>query len=66
MVQRQSLILHSRSLSSLMTPDFFLLYVLLGAVPFPSYVPRLKQLGIVTLNQPYETLVPASLYQADN
>ncbi|CAN6274839.1 unnamed protein product [Urochloa humidicola] len=41
-------------------------YVLLGAVPFPSDVPRLKQLGVrgvVTLNEPYETLVPTSLYQ---
>ncbi|CAN6327546.1 unnamed protein product [Urochloa humidicola] len=42
-------------------------YVLLGAVPFPSDVPRLKQLGVrgvVTLNEPYETLVPTSLYQS--
>ncbi|XP_066365985.1 phosphatidylglycerophosphate phosphatase PTPMT2-like [Miscanthus floridulus] len=42
-------------------------YVLLGAVPFSSDVPRLKQLGVrgvVTLNEPYETLVPTSLYQA--
>ncbi|KAK3135039.1 hypothetical protein QOZ80_5BG0413860 [Eleusine coracana subsp. coracana] len=42
-------------------------YVLLGAVPFPSDVPRLKQLGVkgvVTLNEPYETLVSTSLYQA--
>uniref|UniRef100_A0A0D9V5F5 phosphatidylglycerophosphatase n=1 Tax=Leersia perrieri TaxID=77586 RepID=A0A0D9V5F5_9ORYZ len=41
--------------------------ILLGAVPFPSDVPRLKQLGVqgvVTLNEPYETLVPTSLYQA--
>uniref|UniRef100_A0ACD5W3G5 Uncharacterized protein n=1 Tax=Avena sativa TaxID=4498 RepID=A0ACD5W3G5_AVESA len=41
--------------------------ILLGAVPFPSDVPRLKQLGVqgvVTLNEPYETLVPMSLYQA--
>lgn len=40
--------------------------ILLGAVPFPSDVPRLKQLGVqgvVTLNEPYETLVPMSLYQ---
>jgi hypothetical protein len=48
---------------------FFLMYIqfiLLGAVPFPSDVPRLKQLGVqgvVTLNEPYETLVPTSLYQ---
>ncbi|XP_062231930.1 phosphatidylglycerophosphate phosphatase PTPMT2-like [Phragmites australis] len=42
-------------------------YVLLGAVPFSSDVPRLKQLGVkgvVTLNEPYETLVSTSLYQA--
>ncbi|KAL6845129.1 hypothetical protein ACP4OV_024624 [Aristida adscensionis] len=42
-------------------------FVLLGAVPFPSDVPRLKQLGVqgvVTLNEPYETLVSTSLYQA--
>lgn len=42
-------------------------YILLGAVPFPSDVPRLKQLGVqgvVTLNEPYETLVPMSLYEA--
>ncbi|XP_062220651.1 phosphatidylglycerophosphate phosphatase PTPMT2-like [Phragmites australis] len=42
-------------------------FILLGAVPFPSDVPRLKQLGVqgvVTLNEPYETLVPTSLYQA--
>ncbi|KAG8086150.1 hypothetical protein GUJ93_ZPchr0010g7738 [Zizania palustris] len=42
-------------------------YVLLGAVPFSSDVPHLKQLGVkgvVTLNEAYETLVPTSLYQA--
>ncbi|KAJ3670939.1 hypothetical protein LUZ60_008365 [Juncus effusus] len=42
-------------------------YVLLGAVPFPSDVPHLQQLGVrgvVTLNEPYETLVPSDLYQA--
>eukprot|EP00262_Sarcandra_glabra_P015396 TRINITY_DN4741_c0_g2_i2.p1 TRINITY_DN4741_c0_g2~~TRINITY_DN4741_c0_g2_i2.p1 ORF type:complete len:214 (+),score=27.18 TRINITY_DN4741_c0_g2_i2:624-1265(+) len=41
--------------------------ILLGAVPFPSDVPRLKQLGVhgvITLNESYETLVPTSLYQA--
>ncbi|WVZ68895.1 hypothetical protein U9M48_017773 [Paspalum notatum var. saurae] len=41
-------------------------FILLGAVPFPSDVPRLKKLGVkgvVTLNEPYETLVPTSLYQ---
>ncbi|KAL7120991.1 hypothetical protein ACP275_02G156000 [Erythranthe tilingii] len=40
-------------------------YLLLGAVPFPTDVPRLKALGVggvVTLNEPYETLVPTSLY----
>ncbi|XP_022895724.1 putative dual specificity protein phosphatase DSP8 isoform X1 [Olea europaea var. sylvestris] len=40
-------------------------FVLLGAVPFPTDVLRLKALGVggvVTLNEPYETLVPASLY----
>lgn len=42
-------------------------FVLLGAVPFPSDVLRLKELGVggvVTLNEPYETLVPTSLYCA--
>ncbi|KAL3654818.1 hypothetical protein CASFOL_000604 [Castilleja foliolosa] len=32
--------------------------------PFPKDVPRLKQLGVggvITLNEPYETLVPTSL-----
>ncbi|XP_078170536.1 phosphatidylglycerophosphate phosphatase PTPMT2-like [Carex rostrata] len=41
--------------------------ILLGAVPFPSDVARLKMLGVqgvVTLNEPYETLVPSQLYQA--
>ncbi|KAJ8774401.1 hypothetical protein K2173_012475 [Erythroxylum novogranatense] len=40
--------------------------ILLGAVPFPSDVPRLKELGVrgvITLNEPYETLVSTSLYQ---
>jgi len=40
-------------------------YLLLGAVPFPKDVPRLKKLGVggvITLNEPYETLVPSSLY----
>lgn len=44
-------------------------YVLLGAVPFPTDVPRLKALdvgGVVTLNEPYETLVPTSLYHDYN
>ncbi|KAL5551416.1 hypothetical protein UlMin_001592 [Ulmus minor] len=42
-------------------------FVLLGAVPFPTDVPCLKKLGVggvVTLNEPYETLVPTSLYHA--
>ncbi|KAI7751891.1 hypothetical protein M8C21_002618 [Ambrosia artemisiifolia] len=42
-------------------------FLLLGAVPFPSDVKRLKDLGVrgvVTLNEPYETLVPTSLYRA--
>ncbi|KAK4488550.1 hypothetical protein RD792_004314 [Penstemon davidsonii] len=40
-------------------------FVLLGAVPFPTDVPRLKALGVggvVTLNESYETLVTTSLY----
>ncbi|MCE0481029.1 hypothetical protein HAX54_038399 [Datura stramonium] len=40
-------------------------FILLGAVPFPADVPRLKALGVagvVTLNEPYETLVSTSLY----
>ncbi|GMH00637.1 hypothetical protein Nepgr_002476 [Nepenthes gracilis] len=42
-------------------------FLLLGAVPFPADVPRLKKLGVggvVTLNEPYETLVPTTLYHA--
>ncbi|XP_076955435.1 phosphatidylglycerophosphate phosphatase PTPMT2-like [Bidens hawaiensis] len=42
-------------------------FLLLGAVPFPKDVPRLKQInvgGVITLNEPYETLVPTSLYCA--
>lgn len=41
-------------------------FVLLGAVPFPKDVQRLKGLGVggvVTLNEAYETLVPTSMYQ---
>ncbi|KAI7987214.1 putative dual specificity protein phosphatase DSP8 [Camellia lanceoleosa] len=41
--------------------------VLLGAMPFPVDVERLKDLGVcevITLTEPYETLVPTSLYQA--
>ncbi|GMH03353.1 hypothetical protein Nepgr_005192 [Nepenthes gracilis] len=42
-------------------------FLLLGAVPFSKDVPRLKQLGVggvITLSEPFETLVPPSLYQA--
>ncbi|KAK2981622.1 hypothetical protein RJ640_012904 [Escallonia rubra] len=42
-------------------------FILLGAVPFSADVKLLKELGVsavITLNEPYETLVPASLYQA--
>lgn len=40
-------------------------FILLGAVPFPIDVPRLKDLGVrgvITLNESYETLVPTKLY----
>lgn len=40
-------------------------FLFLGAVPFPTDVPRLKQLGVggvIALNEPYETLVRSSLY----
>ncbi|KAE8705870.1 putative dual specificity protein phosphatase DSP8 [Hibiscus syriacus] len=42
-------------------------FLLLGAVPFPGDVRRLKQLGVggvITLNEPFETLVSTSLYHA--
>ncbi|KAK8476769.1 hypothetical protein V6N13_144789 [Hibiscus sabdariffa] len=42
-------------------------FLLLGAVPFPKDVRRLKQLGVggvITLNEPFETLVSTSLYRA--
>lgn len=42
-------------------------YLLLGAVPFQKDVLRLQKLGVkgvVTLNEPYETLVPSSLFKA--
>ncbi|XP_023746992.1 phosphatidylglycerophosphate phosphatase PTPMT2 isoform X1 [Lactuca sativa] len=42
-------------------------FILLGAVPFPTDVLHLKELGVcgvVTLNESYETLVPTSLYHA--
>lgn len=45
---------------------FLFQFILLGAVPFPSDVPCLKKLGVngvVTLNEPYETLVPTALYK---
>ncbi|XP_042411636.1 phosphatidylglycerophosphate phosphatase PTPMT2-like [Zingiber officinale] len=41
-------------------------FLLLGAVPFPNDVPRLKKLGVrgvITLNEPYETLVPSNIYK---
>ncbi|KAI8014838.1 putative dual specificity protein phosphatase DSP8 [Camellia lanceoleosa] len=41
--------------------------VLLGAITFPADVERLKDLGVcevITLAEPYETLVTTSLYQA--
>jgi len=41
-------------------------FILLGAVPFPIDVPRLKEIGVrgvITLNESYETLVPTTLYQ---
>ncbi|XP_030530172.1 phosphatidylglycerophosphate phosphatase PTPMT2-like [Rhodamnia argentea] len=41
-------------------------FILLGAVPFRKDVGRLKRLGVhgvITLNEPYETLVPSSLYR---
>lgn len=45
---------------------FLCQFVLLGAVPFPSDIYRLKELGVggvVTMNEPYETLVSSSLYE---
>ncbi|KAJ7553624.1 hypothetical protein O6H91_06G105900 [Diphasiastrum complanatum] len=41
-------------------------FLLLGAVPFPRDVLRLKSIGVqavVTLNEPYETLVSTSMYK---
>lgn len=41
-------------------------FLLLGAVPFPGDVLRLKDVGVravVTLNESYETLVPTAMYQ---
>ncbi|XWS26751.1 hypothetical protein CRYUN_Cryun26dG0057100 [Craigia yunnanensis] len=43
-------------------------FLLLGAVPFPKDVRRLKQLGVggvITLNEPFETLVSTSFYHAN-
>lgn len=40
--------------------------MLLGAVPFPGDVVRLKDVGVhavVTMNEAYETLVPTSMYE---
>jgi len=40
---------------------------LLGAVPFRRDVTRLQKLGVhgvITLNEPFETLVPSSMYKA--
>ncbi|KAF2299112.1 hypothetical protein GH714_030683 [Hevea brasiliensis] len=45
--------------------DCWIGFILLGAVPFPTDVPCLKELGVhgvITLNEPYETLVPTSIY----
>uniref|UniRef100_A0ACD5XVW8 Uncharacterized protein n=1 Tax=Avena sativa TaxID=4498 RepID=A0ACD5XVW8_AVESA len=42
-------------------------FILLGAVPLRRDVPRLQKLGVhgvVTLNEPFETLVPSSMYQS--
>lgn len=41
-------------------------FILLGAVPFCRDVPRLQKLGVygvITLNEPFETLVPSLMYQ---
>ncbi|KAL2928965.1 putative dual specificity protein phosphatase DSP8 [Bienertia sinuspersici] len=41
-------------------------FLFMGAVPFPKDVPRLKQLGVsgvIMLNEPFETLVPSSMYK---
>ncbi|CAM6094590.1 unnamed protein product [Calypogeia fissa] len=41
-------------------------FLLLGAVPFPGDVLRLKAIGVravVTLNESYETLVPSTMYK---
>ncbi|KAG0483131.1 hypothetical protein HPP92_011215 [Vanilla planifolia] len=43
-------------------------YLWLGAVPFQKDVLHLQQLGVrgvITLNEPYETLVPSSLYKIE-
>ncbi|XP_066377239.1 phosphatidylglycerophosphate phosphatase PTPMT2-like isoform X1 [Miscanthus floridulus] len=42
-------------------------FVLLGAVPFHRDVTRLQKLGVhgvITLNEPFETLVPSSMYKS--
>ncbi|CAA2996118.1 dual specificity phosphatase DSP8 [Olea europaea subsp. europaea] len=54
------------SMQQLVSYSQRLMFVLLGAVPFPSDVHRLKELGVsgvVTLNESYGTLVPSSLYK---
>jgi hypothetical protein len=48
---------------------WLLQHILLGAVPFPSDVLHLKELGVcgvVTLNESYERLVPQSLYEVSD
>ncbi|CAN6215065.1 unnamed protein product [Urochloa humidicola] len=42
-------------------------FILLGAVPFRRDVSRLQKLGVhgvITLNEPFETLVPSSMYKS--
>ncbi|GBG71595.1 hypothetical protein CBR_g9011 [Chara braunii] len=49
--------------------DYINQYLVLGAVPFPGDVLKLKELGVhgvITLNEPYETLVPPSMYKEHN
>ncbi|KAK1699274.1 hypothetical protein QYE76_015971 [Lolium multiflorum] len=43
--------------------------IILGAVPFRSQIPQLMELGVkgvVTLTEPFETLVPTSDYEAND
>ncbi|CAL5374685.1 unnamed protein product [Camellia sinensis] len=63
--QKKPIHLCPNSLNCLLA--LFVLCVLLGAIPFPADVERLKDLGVcgvITLTEPYETLFPTSLYQA--